>query len=585
MRKSIALRIAGAAGDGIESAGEIVIKLCSRNGLHVFAFRGYQSVIRGGHVWYQIRISNDKLYHFGDTFDVLITLNKDGITEDIVWLKEGGIVIYDPKKFEIKENEKVKNFLEYKIPLQDIARKYSTLPVMQNVVAIGAFTYLVGLPLSVLERVIEEIFKDKGKDVIETNIKVARAGFEYAQANFPKLALNFEISDKKRLVMTGNFALAYGAYVAGCKFYAAYPMTPASSILHWFAEHAKTCKTVVVQPEDEIAVINMVIGAAHAGVRAMCGTSGGGFSLMTEAIGLAGMTETPIVVVNSQRGGPSTGLPTKTEQADVFQVLGASQGDFPKVIIAPTSVKDCYYTAIEAFNIAERYQLPVIILLDLYLSERNETIDIEEIDLNVKIDRGWIVGEEDFKGNYKRYMITENGVSPRALPGTPGHMYVAASDEHDEKGHLVSDVLAGLPSMLKIRRAMMEKRMRKLEYLIKELPPPKIYGDEEADLTIVSWGSTTYTVREAIEMLKEKGIVANALELKYLYPMHSDEISKILSKAKNTMIVESNYTSQVGRLIRMFTGINIENKVLRYDGEPITPLDVFEKAIEVVKKW
>jgi len=583
MQKSLALRIAGAAGDGIESAGEMVIKLFSRNGLHVFAFRGYQSVIRGGHVWYQIRISNEKLMHFGDMFDILITLNKDGITEDIPWLKEGGIVIYDPKKFEIRENEKVKKFLEYKIPLQEIARKFSTLSVIQNVVAIGAFTYLVNLPIEALENQIRETFSDKSREVIDMNLNAARAGYEYAKNNFAQLAISFDYSKKKRLTMAGNYALAFGAYRAGCKFYAAYPMTPASSILHWFAEHAPKTKMIVVQPEDEIAVINMTIGAALAGVRAMCGTSGGGFALMTEAIGLAAMTETPIVVVESQRGGPSTGLPTKTEQADVFQALGAGQGDFPKVIIAPTSVKDCYYTAIEAFNIAERYQVPVIILLDLYLSERVETLDPDEINLDVKIDRGWIVKEGEIK-DYKRYMITENGVSPRALPGTPGYMHVAASDEHDEKGHLISDVLAGLPSMLKIRRAMMEKRMRKLEYIIKELPAPKIYGEEDADLTIVSWGSTCYTVREAIEMLKEEGITANALELKYLYPMHAKEISEVLNRAKKTMIVESNYTSQVGRLIRMFTGINIENKVLRYDGEPITPLDVFEKAIEVVKK-
>jgi len=583
MHNSLALRIAGAAGDGIESAGEMVIKLCSRNGLHVFAFRGYQSVIRGGHVWYQIRISNEKLLHFGDMFDILITLNKDAIKEDIPWLKEGGIVIYDPNKFQIREEEKVKKFLEYKIPLQDIARKFSTLSVIQNVVAIGAFTYLINLPIEALDEQIKETFSDKSKEIIDMNLNAARAGYEYAKNNFARLAMSFDYSKKKRLTMSGNHALAFGAYRAGCKFYAAYPMTPASSILHWFAEHAPKGKMIVIQPEDEIAVINMTIGAALAGVRAMCGTSGGGFALMSEAVGLAAMTETPVVIVESQRGGPSTGLPTKTEQADVFQVLGAGQGDFPKVIIAPNSVKDCYSTAIEAFNIAERYQLPVIILLDLYLSERIETLDIEEIELDVKIDRGWIVKEGEIK-DYKRYLITESGVSPRALPGTPGYMHVVASDEHDEKGNLVSDVLAGLPSMLKIRNAMMEKRMRKLEYVLKDLPPPKLYGPEQAEITIVSWGSTLYTVREAIEMLKQEGIVANALELKYLYPMHAKEIYEILSKAKRTMIVESNYTSQVGRLIRMFTGINIDNKMLRYDGEPITPLQVFEKAIEVVKK-
>jgi 2-oxoglutarate ferredoxin oxidoreductase subunit alpha len=379
--------------------------------------------------------------------------------------------------------------------------------------------------------------------------------------------------------MSGNQALAFGAYSAGCKFYAAYPMTPVSPILHWFAEHSRKCGIIVIQPEDEIAVINMAIGAAHAGVRAMVATSGGGFALMSESVSMAGMMEIPIVIVEGQRGAPSTGLPTKTEQGDLKQVLGAGQGSYPKIVLAPRSIEEAFYTAIEAFNLAEKYQVPVIIMTDLYLCE--SITSLEKLNLDIKIDRGWLVNEGEIK-DYKRYMITETGVSPRALPGQKGYNFVAASDEHDEKGNLVSDVLAGLPQMLKIRNAMMEKRMRKEKYIIQEFPPPKLYGDEDADITIVCWGSTCSTVREAIEELNKEGIKANSLEIKYIHPFQAEEVKNILMKAKRLLLVENNYSALMGKLIAENTGIIIKDALLRYDGEPITPLQIVYKVKEIL---
>ena len=581
MKDKVAVRFAGAAGDGIETVAEIMVKLCIRSGLHVYAYRGYQSAIRGGHVWSQIRISNNKLYSFGDFFDILVTLNKDGILYDTPYMSINGYIVHDPS-VKFKFEDVGKPYYDINVPLIEFAKKFSRLPVVQNTVALGVVIYLLGLPFEYLKNVILDVFKDKGDEVINMNLNAALAGYEYAKEVYKDIPRNFQLNpdpNKRKFAMSGNQALAFGAYSAGCKFYAAYPMTPVSPILHWFAEHSKKCGIIVIQPEDEIAVINMAIGAAHAGVRAMVATSGGGFALMSESVSMAGMIEVPIVIVEGQRGAPSTGLPTKTEQGDLKQVLGAGQGSYPKIVLAPRSVEEAFYTAIEAFNLAEKYQVPVIIMTDLYLCE--SITSLEKLNLDIKIDRGWLVNEGEIK-DYKRYMITETGVSPRALPGQKGYNFVAASDEHDEKGNLVSDVLAGLPQMLKIRNAMMEKRMRKEKYIIQEFPPPKLYGDEDADITIVCWGSTCSTVREAIEELNKEGIKANSLEIKYIHPFQAEEVKNILMKAKRLLLVENNYGALMGKLITENTGILIKDALLRYDGEPITPLQIVYKVKEIL---
>jgi|BEDMetMinimDraft_1075159.scaffolds.fasta_scaffold01287_2 2-oxoacid:acceptor oxidoreductase, alpha subunit len=582
MYESIAVRFCGAAGDGIESIGSIMVRTFARAGLHVYAYRNYQSVIRGGHVWYQVRASNEKLTSFGDFYDIMVTTNKDGIIYDSSQIREGGIIIYDKSKVKFNESEVGKRYLDMNIPLSEIAQLYSRISAMQNVVAYGAIVELLGLDFSIVKEVLEYEFGDKGKDIVEQNIAAARKGFEYANEVYENIKIEFKVKDPRRkMFISGANAIAFGGYVAGCKFYAAYPMTPSSPILHWFAEHSKKGGIIVIQPEDEIAVINMAIGAAHAGVRSMVATSGGGFALMSEAVGLAGMTETPLVIVEGQRGGPSTGLPTNTEQGDVRQVLGAGQSDYPKVVMAPRDIEELFYSTIEAFNLAEKYQIPVIILSDLYMNESTSTLE-KEFDIeNVKIDRGWIVKEGEVK-DYKRYLITENGVSPRALPGMKDYNFVAASDEHDEKGHLISDVLAGLPYMLKTRKAMMEKRMRKEQYILKELEPPTLYGSKNADVTIISWGSTRGAVREAIKILEREGITANSLEIKYLHPFHANEVKEILINSKLKLLVENNYSAQVGGLIAQHTGIILENKLLKYDGMPIMPMEIVTKVKEIV---
>jgi 2-oxoglutarate ferredoxin oxidoreductase subunit alpha len=439
--------------------------------------------------------------------------------------------------------------------------------------------YLTGLEFETAAQVLSDTFAHKGQAVIDQNVAIARAGFDYAAENFVPLGFEWTFSRVKRPFLTGNEAMALGAVTAGCRFYSAYPMTPASSILHWMAAHADRCGVVVKQCEDELAVINLAIGAGHSGVRAMCGTSGGGFALMTEAIGLAGMIEAPVVIVEVQRGGPSTGIPTKTEQADLNQVFGASQGDYPRIIIAPSDTTDCFFSTVESFNLADKYQLPVTIISDLLVSEHPETIEADVLTSEVSIDRGEIVTEWSEDRPYKRYEFTKSGVSPRALPGTEGTVYVAGSDDHDEGGILISDVFTSPP----IRRKIQEKRMRKVDAALAELEAPVLEGPPDAEITFIGWGSTKGVIAEAIRKLAAEGIAANQLHVKYLVPFHTNEISAILKDCKRTICVEANYTGQFARHLRAETGITIDDHIRKYDGEPFEPLYIVNEVKAILE--
>jgi len=365
--------------------------------------------------------------------------------------------------------------------------------------------------------------------------------------------------------------MALGAVAGGCKFYSAYPMSPASFILHWLAAHSEKCGVVVKQAEDELAVVNLAIGAGHAGVRSMCATSGGGFALMSEAIGMAGMIETPVVVVNVQRGGPSTGLPTKTEQGDLNQAFGASQGDYPRVIIAPRDATDCFHSTVEALNLAETFQLPVILISDLLLGEHRSTIDPEAVSSDVPIERGeWVTAptpDEAANGGYKRYALTPSGVSPRARPGRAGCIHVSGTDDHDEYGVLISDEHTN-PA---IRRKMQEKRMRKMEGVRARLQPPVLEGAAGAEVTLIGWGSTWSVIHEAAEQLGRAGVSTSQLHFKYIHPFHGREARAILQACKRTIVVENNFSGQFARHLRAESGFEVDHVLTRYDGEPFEP--------------
>jgi 2-oxoglutarate ferredoxin oxidoreductase subunit alpha len=580
-KRDVIVGIGGAAGDGLDKSGDTIAKTCSRLGLYVTAYNSYQSVIRGGHIWLRVRIAEKKVSSHGDHLNVLIALNQDAIERHAREVEPGGAVIYNGDKLTCDSTLISSQVLPVPLPIKELTKSFGRLPpIMQNTVALGALLYLLGLEFDMAASVLADTFKHKGEAVVEQNIQVARAGYDYAKDISVPLGYEWDYTRIKRPFITGNEAFALGAVAAGCKLYSAYPMTPASSILHWMAAHGAECGVVVKQCEDELAVVNIAIGAGHAGVRAMCGTSGGGFALMTEAIGQAGMIEAPVVIIEVQRGGPSTGIPTKTEQADLNQVFGASQGDYPRVIIAPTDTTDCYYTAVEAHNLAEKYQLPVTIISDLLLSEHPETIEAGALRNDVPIERGEIVSDwSDEKGQFKRYAFTRSGVSPRALPGSEGAMYVAATDDHDEEGVVISDVFTNPP----MRRKIQEKRMHKLDKVLQELTPPKLEGPPDAEVTLIGWGSTKGVISEAIALVAEQGIRANHLQLKYLYPFHASEVSEILRGTKRTVCVECNYTGQFARHLRAETGFSVNDLILKYDGEPFEPHHIVEQLRAILE--
>ena len=575
---SVTVRIAGANGDGIESSGALLNKIASRNGLHVYAYRGYQSIIRGGHLWYQVRIADTPISSYGETIDILVALNQDAIENQKSHLSKDAIVIYDPSR--VNADSLPQNIQRLPMPLLDIAMQQAGDPIMRNTAALGAVLKLIGLDISLFDDIIRKTFGRKGEKVVSANINTAQAGYNY-QGIEKKYSLKGD--GKIRAVLDGNTAVAIGAYAADCKMYFAYPMTPASSILHWFAAHEDK-GVVFKQTEDEIAAINMTVGAASAGVRAMCGTSGGGFSLMVEGLGMAGMIEAPIVVVESQRAGPSTGLPTKTSQADLMFVLHASQGEFPRIVVAPRSVEECFTVAADAFNLADKYQCPVIILLDQVISESFETI--EDIDLSkVKIDRGKIETQASTSGGrFARYAITDDGISPRSIPGTPGLEFVAPTDEHDEYGDLVSDMYAGVDKYVEIRDRMYEKRMKKLNTMLKNetVFVPEV-SNASAKHFIVCYGSTTGPAKEAVDMLNAEGKDFGLISFSYLWPIDAEKTKHML-EGKHLIDVEGSYNAQLAQLIRMTTGIEIKEKVRKWNGEPFYAEEIYRKVKEIVDR-
>jgi len=572
--------IGGAAGDGQAATADALALVAARSGLHLYVYNSYQSVIRGGHVWLRMRISQAEVETHGDGLDAIIALDQEAVARHAGDLAPGGVLLFNADKVKVGALASGRRALGF--PVKELTRGLGAiLAVQQNTVLLGGLVQVLGFPLERLEEALAKQFGRKGEKTVAQNVALARAGWEHARKEGARLAQAdaWAFSGKRRVVVTGNEAFAMGAVAAGCRFYVAYPMTPASGILHWMAAHAAKCGVVVKQAEDEIAVASMAIGAGHAGARAMCATSGGGFALMTEAIGMAGMIEAPVVFVLVQRGGPSTGLPTKTEQGDLNQAFGASQGDYPRVILAPSDVVDCFRTMEEAFNLAERYQLPVIVMSDLLLSEHNEAVDPDAFDFRFRIDRGAVLPQAPGDGHFERYRITESGVSPRALPGTPGTVFQSGTDEHDEQGVLISDVFTHPPT----RRRMVEKRARKVESLRQELEAPVVEGGDDAPLTLIGWGSTKGVIREARALLAARGIATNHLQVRYLQPFQQREVGAILSRAKRTLVVENSASGQFARHLRAETGHAVDGLILKYDGEPFSPREVADAVAAFVE--
>src|SRR5437773_2179742 len=507
----LSIAIGGAAGQGIATPGDILARIFVRRELHLNAYNAYQSIVRGRHIFLTLRTSDKPVLSFGDKLDIMIPLNQDTLNRHLGLMKSGSAVLYNGDK--IKPGEATAGVQLCPFSVKELAPK-ARGDLVQNTIALAAVLQLIGVEFKILEDILTLQFKRKGQAVIDENVSVARAGYDYAAAHFKPFPVALPDTGKKLAFFEGNQALAMGGAAAGVRFYCAYPMSPSSGVLHWMARHARQLDILVRQVEDEIGVINMAIGAAHAGCRAMCATSGGGFALMSEALGSAAMMEIPVVCINVQRAGPATGVPTKTEQGDLWQVMGAGQGDYPRIIVAPTNIVDCFTLVPTLFNLVDKFQCPGIILSDLLLSEGRSSIDPDELDFSVPIDRGDVIGLNgdgpSANGGYKRYLGTESGISPRALPGTPGYVHVVATDEHDEDGVLISDEFTDPHK----RQAIHEKRMRKMDGVLPLLPAPELHGATDAQVTLVGWGSTEGVIREAMQELAGAGIVASNLQVR-----------------------------------------------------------------------
>ena len=569
-----AMGIGGEAGQGIATPGDILARIIVRRGLHLSTYNAYQSIIRGGHIFLTLRFADEKMFTHGDKLDLLFCLNQDTMDRHQHLIGPGGRVVYNSDTITPGESNGADLC---PLPVGELTQSRNRL--IQNTVAMGAVISLLGLDFQVLEESLALRFQRQGETVVTENVGVSRAGFDYAKANFAPYPQQMPGGGKPLAVWSGNEAIAMGAAAAGVKFYAAYPMSPASGILHWMASNARNLGIMVRQVEDEIGVANMVVGAAHTGVRAMCATSGGGFALMTEAVGSAGMMEIPAVFVNVQRAGPSTGVPTKTEQGDLWQVLGASQGDYERLIVAPSDALDAFNTMPEIFNLTDKYQCPAIMISDLLISEGRYSVDPDDINMHPKIERGALITEPTSPNGYLRYQDTASGISPRAVPGIEGYVHVVATDEHDEDSTLISDEFTNPHK----RRMMVEKRARKLIGAIGEIAPPGLTGPADAEVTLVGWGSTDGVINEAIPLLAERGITVNHLQIKWIVPFHADHVNEVLTSAKRVIIVENSFSGQFARYLRSETGFAAHGHIRKYDGEPFMPHHVADGVAEHVK--
>lgn len=577
MINQLSWKVGGQQGEGIESTGEIFSIALNRLGYYLYGYRHFSSRIKGGHTNNKIRVSTKEVRSISDDLDILVAFDQETIDVNYKELHENGVIIADAK-FNPKKPEDTKASL-YAVPFTDIATDLGT-SLMKNMVAIGATSAKLDLDIHVFEEVVQEIFGRKGQQVVDKNMEAIRSGFEYMREKLGEStgAMQLEKADgKKRLFMIGNDAIALGALAGGCRFMAAYPITPASEIMEYLIKKLPALGGAVIQTEDEIAAVTMTIGANYGGVRALTASAGPGLSLKMEAIGLSGITETPLVIVDTQRGGPSTGLPTKQEQSDLMAMIYGTHGEIPKIVMAPSTVQEAFYDAAEAFNLAEEYQCPVILLTDLQLSLGKQTVEPLDFE-KVEIRRGKLaqgdLPEIENKGYFKRYENTEDGISPRVVPGMKNGIHHVTGVEHEETGKPSES--AGN------RNIQMDKRFRKLANLKFNTPVYKNAPHEEADLLIVGFNSTRGSIEEATLRLEKDGLKVNHAQVRLIHPFPTDEMLSLVNSAKKIAVVENNATGQLANIMKMNVG-HAEKivKILKYDGNPFLPHEVHTKCKEL----
>jgi 2-oxoglutarate ferredoxin oxidoreductase subunit alpha len=548
--------VGGSAGQGVETVSAILEKILKRQGFQVFTIRDYMSRVRGGHNFIQIRFGNEKIFSHREDLDGMIAMNDETVETHIERLKPGGFVLCDAEIGH--EDPRI-----LKLPLKQEAKASGNIKAFGSV-AVGSVLELFGIGGTEFEKVLREFFRE---EIARQNIDAVLAGRRLVSKRFDPAAP----AGDRSILINGNEAVALGALAAGCRFYSAYPMTPSTSIMNYLAAKMNDAEIVVEQAEDEIAAINMAIGASYAGARAMTGTSGGGFALMVEGLGLSGMLEVPLVVAEVQRPGPTTGFPTRTEQSDLKFVISASQGEFPRMVIALRNAEDAFEQTIRAFNLADKYQIPVVLLSDQFLADSTTTFEPFDFN-NISNDASISTWEYSEDKPYKRYEITPSGISPRLIPGrNPGVTVLVDSDEHDESGHITESA--------SVRNQMVAKRMRKLELLEEELQEPLFIGEEDCEVLLLAWGSTWGPVTEAIALLNASGDKKyGALVFGDIWPLPTKQLVEKAKKAKQVIHVEQNATGQLASIVSEVTGIFCDSGVLKFDGRPMSAGYIYNKV-------
>ena len=581
MKSQISWKVGGQQGEGIESTGEIFATAMNRKGYFLYGYRHFSSRIKGGHTNNKIRVSTSPVHAISDDLDILIAFDQETIELNHHEMREDSIIIADAKAKPQKPENCVAQLIE--LPFTSTAKELGTA-LMKNMVAIGATSALMDLNTSTFETLIDNMFSKKGNKVVDMNIQALNIGYDLMKQQVTNVNGDFTLengSGHPHLYMIGNDAIGLGAIAAGSRFMSAYPITPASEIMEYMIANLPKVDGTVVQTEDEIAAATMAIGANYAGVRGFTASAGPGLSLMMESIGLSGMTETPLVIINTQRGGPSTGLPTKQEQSDLMQMIYGTHGDIPKIVVAPTDAEDAFYLTMEAFNLAEEYQCPVILLSDLQLSLGKQTV--KTLDYNkIDIRRGEIIQSdieraEDDKAYFKRYALTTSGVSPRPIPGVKGGIHHVTGVEHNEEGK---------PSEAPMNRQnQMEKRMRKTESLVINNPVLLNEHDDKADILYVGFISTKGAIEEGAERLERQGVKVNTMHIRQLHPFPKDIVQQAINKASKVIVAEHNYQGQLSSILKMNTQVNdkLVNQT-KYDGKPFLPYEIEEKGLEIAKE-
>jgi len=571
----------GEAGDGVFAVSDMLALMFARAGLEILTTQTYSSRIRGGHINASVRVSEREILSQGDELDLLIALDLETVELHRKTVRDGGIILYDNSQGEIDLGDlEQRHVTVFPIPARKIAREKLSAPIMKNIVMTGAALTAVDFDpeFEFLGGLIRERFLSKGEKIVAKNLEAAAAGQELIQqANKPTTYRMEQRQRSRKMLLQGSDAVSFGALVSGCRFMASYPITPASDIMEYLVAKFPKYNGVMVQAEDELSAINMSIGAAFSGARSLAASSGPGIALMIEALGLAAVTETPLVLVDVQRCGPSTGMPTRMEQADLNLLLYGAHGEIPRIVIAPADIEECFYQTVRAFNLAEKYQCPVIVLTDQYLSQSQRTTCPFDLS-KVVIDRGPLQTDEELNNlttPFRRYLITERGISPRSIPSQEKGIFKTTGVEHVETGNATENPDA--------RTRMMQKRFLKLDTFRREdMQPPKIFGNPESDITIVGWGSTKGVILEVIERFRqEEGIDLKFMQLVDIWPFPDQSVVDVLRNSRHVVVVENNFTGQMANLIRQQTGIEC-TKVVKYNGTPFSPQELYQRLKEAI---